>query len=100
MAEEGRAVLAATCWVHGGPFTCDPATVCTVYIGRDGHVQPPGTDGARQVEICDPCMEVVNRRRAAAGKAPFRLSREMPGSWEAEHPDRREPDQHGEDETS
>jgi hypothetical protein len=79
----GREIALGPCWAHGGLFEFDAGTVCTIWVTRGAEpvAVPEDTPGARQVLVCDPCMEQVNKIRAAAGLPPHRLAREMEGGW-------------------
>jgi hypothetical protein len=82
---EGYQIGFARCFVHGDMFEFDPETVCTIWVRtkRRGKVVlpeacEPGTEGAWQVLICDPCMVRVNEKRAEMNLPPFLLASEMP----------------------
>jgi len=77
------AIALERCFVHGGLFECDPATVVTLYVkpaepGDEANLAPAerGEPGARQVSVCDPCMANVNKLRAAMGQPPHETARE------------------------
>jgi len=77
------------CWAHGGMFEFDPATVATIWLASydpgETRTVEPHTPGARQVMICDPCVERANVIRSAAGDEPHETSREYGerrgGNW-------------------
>jgi len=87
-----HAIALVPCFVHGGTFSCDPSTVCSLYVAeRDGQVVgvERGDEGARQVYVCDPCMGSVNKLRAVIrpGEAPHETAAEYaergPHEWPA-----------------
>lgn len=73
---DGAAIAITRCWTHGGLFECSTEHVCTTWVDRRGHVVGRGAPGARQVDICDPCMIKINEQRVAAGREPFETAAE------------------------
>lgn len=76
MSEAGHLTGIDECWVHHGLFMFDPDTVTTVWIdpqtGKPIDIDPApgGEQRAVQRPICTPCMEEINKRRAALHRPP------------------------------
>jgi hypothetical protein len=67
----GAEVGLGPCFIHGGRFEFDPATVVVAWVAeRAGKLAgvEPGDPGARQVQICDECVPKLNAARTALGQ--------------------------------
>jgi hypothetical protein len=76
VSADGDTIAVTRCWIHRGLFECSLGHVCTTWVDGRGGVVERGEPGARQVDICDPCIIEVNKVRAARGLEPFETAAE------------------------